>query len=99
MQGSIPQPWDHDLGWNQESGAQPTEPPKRPKEGLILSETEKKDFSEAEKTDREVHLFMQTCRARHDRDSGLERQWAVHDTASLNLPLQPMTVQKNGRNM
>ena len=26
MQGSIPQPWDHDLSQNQELGAQPTEP-------------------------------------------------------------------------
>ena len=25
-QGSIPQPWDQDLSWNQELDAQPTEP-------------------------------------------------------------------------
>ena len=30
MWGSIPQPWDHDLSRNQESDAQPTEPPRRP---------------------------------------------------------------------
>ena len=29
-QGLIPQPWDHDLSQNQESGAQPTEPPRCP---------------------------------------------------------------------
>ena len=27
MQGWISQPRDHDLGWNQESDTQPTEPP------------------------------------------------------------------------
>ena len=30
MQGSIPQPWDHDLSQNQESDAQPTDPPRCP---------------------------------------------------------------------
>ena len=30
MQGLIPQPWDHDLGQNQESDAQLTEPPSYP---------------------------------------------------------------------
>ena len=28
--GSIPRPWDRDLSRNQESDAQPTEPPRRP---------------------------------------------------------------------
>ena len=35
MQGSIPQPWDHDLSQNQELDAQPTEPP-RSRLGLCL---------------------------------------------------------------
>ena len=29
-QGLIPQPWDHHLGWKEESGTEPTEPPRRP---------------------------------------------------------------------
>ena len=29
--GSISGPWDHDLSWNQESDAQPTEPPRGPR--------------------------------------------------------------------
>ena len=33
--GSISGPRDHDLSWNQESEAQPTEPPKCPKESPI----------------------------------------------------------------
>ena len=37
-QGSIPQPWDHDLSPNQESGAQPTEPPRCPYLQRLLTE-------------------------------------------------------------
>ena len=34
--GSIPQPWDHDLSWNQTSDAQPTEPPRHPWTWLLM---------------------------------------------------------------
>ena len=39
MQGSIPQSWDHDLNWNQESDVdgQPTEPPGAPRLGRLIS--------------------------------------------------------------
>ena len=37
MQGSIPQPWDHDLSRNQESDAQTTESPRHPAPVLVLS--------------------------------------------------------------
>ena len=33
--GSIPRPWGHDLSRNQESDAQPTEPPRRPREAYL----------------------------------------------------------------
>ena len=36
-QGSIPLLWDHDLSWNQESDAQPTEPPSHALKILFLS--------------------------------------------------------------
>ena len=35
--GSIPQPWDHDLSWNRESEAQPTERPRHPSKFLLIS--------------------------------------------------------------
>ena len=34
--GSIPRPWDHDLSWNQESDAQPTEPSRHPHHHLLF---------------------------------------------------------------
>ena len=35
--GSIPQPWDHDMSQNQDSDTQPTEPPRRPKEMVLMA--------------------------------------------------------------
>lgn len=35
MEGSVPTPWDHDLGRNKGSDIQPTEPPRHPQPGLF----------------------------------------------------------------
>ena len=42
--GSISQPWDHDLGQNQELDAQPTEPPRRPHPYFMYEETEMSSY-------------------------------------------------------
>ena len=45
-QGSIPRPWDHDLGGNQESDAEATEPPSVPELGYFVMTWEgRKDLS------------------------------------------------------
>ena len=51
--GSISQPWDHDLLWNQESDAQPTEPPRSPNVGELW-----KPYAEWKKPDMKVYIYM-----------------------------------------
>ena len=43
-QGLILQPWDHDISQNEESGTQPTEPPRRPTKTWIFKDFPKLKF-------------------------------------------------------
>ena len=61
----VPPPWDHDLSQNQESAAQPTEPPRRPS-----WVTFKRTFMELQLAySNKLHAYVNTRNNPHDQDS------------------------------